>query len=59
METQYVTVEEAAKYLSASVPSIYRWIAQGKLPAFKLNGHALRINVDQLDYFLTPVAVPA
>ncbi|MDD2390247.1 MAG: PTS sugar transporter subunit IIA [Desulfobacterales bacterium] len=32
-----ITVKDAARLLNVSEKSIYRWIKQGKLPAFKLN----------------------
>jgi len=49
--TEYLTPEEAAKYLKVARGTIYYWIHAGKIPASKL-GTLWRINKKDLDDLL-------
>jgi len=52
---EWLTLEEAAKYLKVSKPSIYRFCAEGRLPFFKLAGTgARRFKRADLDALLEP-----
>jgi excisionase family DNA binding protein len=47
-EREVMDVREAAAFLRVSPRTIARRIAEGKLPAFKVLGDNLRLNVDDL-----------
>lgn len=40
--TEWLTVEEAARYLKVSRRTIYRWSEVGKLPAYIIGNHRHR-----------------
>lgn len=55
MADEWLTLDEAAKYLKVSKPSIYRFCAEGRLPFFKLAGTgARRFKRSDLDALLEP-----
>jgi len=45
----YLSLEEAAQYMSVSVKTIRRWIAAGTLPAYRCGKRAIRIMVEDLE----------
>lgn len=49
---QYYTIEEVAKMLKVAYLTVYRWIQDGKLVAFK-TGKQYRIKKEDLDSFIT------
>lgn len=49
---QYYTIEEVAKTLKVAYLTVYRWIQDGKLKAYKA-GKQYRINKTDLDRFIT------
>jgi putative molybdopterin biosynthesis protein len=49
---QYYTIEEVAKTLKVVYLTVYRWIQDGKLKAYKA-GKQYRINKSDLDRFIT------
>lgn len=51
---QHVTPAEAAKLLSVAKLTVYNWIKSGKLPAVRLGGKTLRIELDALHEFMQP-----
>jgi excisionase family DNA binding protein len=53
-DVAFLTVEEAARFLRVSPPTIYRRVAEGRLPAVRLGAGSgpLRIPVAELDRFL-------
>ena len=60
MADEWLTLDEAAKYLKVSKPSIYRFCAEGRLPFFKLAGTgARRFKRSDLDALLEPGHVGA
>ncbi len=51
-EEKYYTIEEVAKMLKVVYLTVYRWIQDGKLRAYKA-GKQYRINKTDLDRFIT------
>lgn len=49
---QYYTIEEVAKMLKVAYLTVYRWIQDGKLVAFKA-GKQYRVKKENLDSFVT------
>ncbi len=50
-----VTVAQAAKQLGVSQQTIWRWIEQGKLPAYRVGEKRVRIKNADLGRVITPV----
>ncbi len=53
-EEKYYTIEEVAEMLKVVYLTVYRWIQDGKLRAYKA-GKQYRIKKEDLDYFLNKV----
>lgn len=53
-ERDYLTVPEAAKVLDVSPATVWRWIAAGNLPAFRVGVRAIRIKKQDLDTVIAP-----
>ena len=51
-DEQYYTIEEVAKTLKVAYLTVYRWIQDGKLVAFKA-GKQYRVKKEDLDSFIT------
>jgi len=51
-EEKYYTIEEVAEMLKVVYLTVYRWIQDGKLKAYKA-GKQYRINKTDLDRFIT------
>jgi len=49
---QYYTTEEVAKMLKVAYLTVYRWIQDGKLKAYKA-GKQYRVKKEDLDSFIT------
>lgn len=49
-----LTIAEAAEHLNVSDKTIRKWVAAGKLRAYRLNGKVLRFDLDDLEGFRTP-----
>lgn len=49
--SRYVTINEAASLLKVSPRTIYRWMKEDQLQAFRI-GNVTRIAIDDLDTFL-------
>lgn len=50
---EWMTIAEAAKHLKVSRMTIYRWMASGELPYYKLpSGGGRRLRVEDLDKLL-------
>lgn len=54
MDRRLITSVEAAHRLGVDDSTIRRWVRNGKLPAFRLAGHGLRIDVTAVDALLIP-----
>ena len=50
-EEKYYTIEEVAKMLKVAYLTVYRWIQDGKLVAYKA-GKQYRIKKEDLDKFI-------
>lgn len=48
---RWLGTQEAARYLGVTARTLYRFIDEGKLPAYRL-GRVIRLKVDDLDAFL-------
>ncbi len=48
IKVEYITLAEASKYLSVSIPTLYRWKDTGKLSFYKIGGTSVRIKMDDL-----------
>lgn len=53
-DEQYYSIEEVAKMLKVVYLTVYRWIQDGKLKAYKA-GKQYRIKKNDLDNFLNKV----
>lgn len=51
-DEQYYTIEEVAKMLKVAYLTVYRWIQDNKLVAFKA-GKQYRVKKEDLDRFVT------
>ena len=54
VDERYVTVAEAAGLLKVSRSTLWRWIDQGDLPAYRLGRRRVLINREDLGKLLTP-----
>lgn len=54
-DIDYLTVTQCAERFGVTDSSIRRWIAQGRLPAYRLGSQQLRVRADDLDAILVPV----
>lgn len=48
-EREFCTVREAAEQLDVSVPTVWRWVKSGKLPALRIGGRTIRIRRSEVD----------
>jgi excisionase family DNA binding protein len=48
--SDFYRVEEVARFLKVSIPSIYKWAREGKLPVYKFE-KCVRVRADDLDEF--------
>ena len=51
VESPWMTIDQAARYLQVSVSSIRIWISKGRMPAHK-NGRVVRLHRQELDNWL-------
>ena len=59
MSANLVTAREVAEHLGVkSVETVLRWVRQGKLPAIRLPGGAIRFRQEDLDRWLMDRATP-
>ena len=49
------TIAKAASHYEVTTRTVYRWIREGKLPAYRVGGRLLRIDLDDLDQLAQPV----
>ena len=54
-DSEYYTVSEAARVLAVSRTTVWRWIGQGKLVAYRIGGRAIRIRPEDLRGAVQPV----
>ncbi len=58
-DAEYCTVPEAAALLRVNSSTVWRWIAAGKLPAYRVGLRSIRIKRRHLDLIVTPVNAEA
>ena len=58
-DTEYYTVREAAEALRVSVPTVWRWVRQGRLNAHRIGSRSIRIRRTDLDKMIQPVTTRA
>ena len=51
-QEQYYSIDEVAKTLKVAYLTVYRWVQDGKLVAFKA-GKQYRVKKEDLDSFIT------
>jgi excisionase family DNA binding protein len=54
-DADYVTVPEAAALLGVSSSTIWRWIANGNLPAYRVGPRFVRVRRTELSALIRPV----
>lgn len=54
IEEDYVTVPEAADLLNVSQSTIWRWIDQGDVPAYRIGQRRVRLRKADLTSLITP-----
>lgn len=51
-----ISVSDAAAMTGVCSKTIRRWIADGRLPAYRVGPKLIRVDIDDLAALLTPVA---
>jgi excisionase family DNA binding protein len=54
--SEYLTVAEAASLLKVHKSTIWRWIENGSLPAYRVGQRGVRLKKADVEQFLTPVS---
>ena len=49
LPTRIATVQEVADRFRVTHMTIRRWIAAGKLTAYRIGGHTIRLDLDEVD----------
>lgn len=49
------SIQDTADYLGTSTKTVRRYIAAGRLKAYRLGARAVRVDLDQLDALLQPI----
>ena len=49
------TLKVAAKYADVHPRTLRRWIAAGRVPAYRLGPRLIKVDLDELDEFMRPV----
>lgn len=57
--TRYITIGDAADYLSVTERTIRNYIARGELTGFRVGSRAIRIDQRELENLLTPIPTMA
>lgn len=53
---QWLTLNQAATHAAASTRTVRRWIAEGKLPAYRAAGRqSVRVKLADVDALFTPI----
>lgn len=55
VDEKYVSVDEAAELLKVGRSTLWRWISQGDLPAYRFGRRRVLIQLDDLDKLIAPV----
>ncbi|MDH6280980.1 helix-turn-helix domain-containing protein [Prescottella agglutinans] len=54
-KTRYSTLTEAAETLSVSTRTVRRYIAAGKLKAYRVGPRVIRVDLSELDRLMRPM----
>lgn len=55
---RWATLDQAAEYIGLRNPrSVRRWIAEGRIPGFKINERTLRVNLNDIDRAMRQIPV--
>ena len=54
---EWMTTKQVAEYLQVSESSIYRWVGEGRLPAYRIGG-ARRFKREDVDALAVPIVPP-
>lgn len=55
---RYITVPEAARYLSCHPKTVRRMIAAGDLPGYQIGERGLRLDLHEIDDAVARLAIP-
>jgi len=47
----YLNIKELSEYLKVKSPTLYAWVAQGKIPHVKIHG-IIRFRLDEIDTWI-------
>lgn len=50
-QRRFYSLEQSATYLDVTVKTVRRWIAEGRLPAYRLGDRLLKVDIADLDAF--------
>ena len=53
---RYETLQSAAERLAVDTRTVRRWIAAGRLNAYRTGPRLIRVDIQEVDAFLTPVS---
>lgn len=56
---QLITIAAAADYLGCSTKTVRRYIAAGRLPAYRAGARFVRVDAAEVDALLRPIPVGA
>ena len=48
----YLTIKDLALYIEVSKPTIYKWIAEKKIPYIRINKRVIRFDRKKIDLFM-------
>lgn len=54
VQTEWLTIPEASRYLKVTRATLYRWARQGRLRLYKLGARATRVRRSDLDRMALP-----
>jgi excisionase family DNA binding protein len=54
VQTEWLTIPEASRYLKVTRATLYRWARQGRLRLYKLGARATRVRRSDLDRMASP-----
>ena len=53
-----MTISAAAEYADVHPVTLRRWVAAGRLPAYRVGPRLLKIDLDELEAIIRPIPVP-
>lgn len=57
--TRYISIGEAAEYLSVTDRTVRNFIAQGRLNGYRIGPRTIRVDRAEVDALLTPIPTAA